>query len=66
MDVLTERGHVLPEIVNESAIESVDSLSPYPLVHCVAYMVFNCSFIAATSLNDSTCEDRNVYKIKCL
>lgn len=48
VDVLTEKGHVLSEIVNESVIESVDSLSPYMHARGVAYMVFNCSFTAAT------------------
>lgn len=48
IDVLTEKGHVLSEIVNESVIESVDSLSPYLHARGVAYMVFNCSFTAAT------------------
>lgn len=48
IDVLTEKGHVLSEIINESVIESVDSLSPYMHARGVAYMVFNCSFTAAT------------------
>lgn len=48
IDVLSEKGHVLSEIVNESVIESVDSLSPYLHARGVAYMVFNCSFTAAT------------------
>eukprot|EP00177_Eucheuma_denticulatum_P003442 GFKZ01006226.1.p1 GENE.GFKZ01006226.1~~GFKZ01006226.1.p1 ORF type:complete len:557 (-),score=85.86 GFKZ01006226.1:1048-2718(-) len=48
IDVLLEKGHVLSEIVNESVIESVDSLSPYMHARGVAYMVFNCSFTAAT------------------
>lgn len=48
IDVLMEKGHVLSEIVNESVIESVDSLSPYMHARGVAYMVFNCSFTAAT------------------
>lgn len=48
IDVLMEKGHVLSEIVNESVIESVDSLSPYLHARGVAYMVFNCSFTAAT------------------
>lgn len=48
IDVLLEKGHVLSEIVNESVIESVDSLSPYLHARGVAYMVFNCSFTAAT------------------
>lgn len=48
IDVLTGKGHVLSEIVNESVIESVDSLSPYMHARGVAYMVFNCSFTAAT------------------
>lgn len=48
IDVLIEKGHVLSEIVNESVIESVDSLSPYMHARGVAYMVFNCSFTATT------------------
>jgi ketol-acid reductoisomerase len=48
IDVLLEKGHVLSEIINESVIESVDSLSPYMHARGVAYMVFNCSFTAAT------------------
>ena len=48
IDVLLEKGHVLSEIINESVIESVDSLSPYLHARGVAYMVFNCSFTAAT------------------
>lgn len=48
IDVLMEKGHVLSEIINESVIESVDSLSPYMHARGVAYMVFNCSFTAAT------------------
>lgn len=48
IDVLLEKGHVLSEIINESVIECVDSLSPYLHARGVAYMVFNCSFTAAT------------------
>lgn len=48
IDVLMEKGHMLSEIINESVIESVDSLSPYMHARGVAYMVFNCSFTAAT------------------
>lgn len=48
IDVLVENGHVLSEVVNESVIECVDSLSPYLHARGVAYMVFNCSFTAAT------------------
>lgn len=48
IDVLVEKGHVLSEVINESVIESVDSLSPYMHARGVAYMVFNCSFTAAT------------------
>lgn len=48
IDVLMMKGHVLSEIINESVIESVDSLSPYLHARGVAYMVFNCSFTAAT------------------
>jgi ketol-acid reductoisomerase len=47
MDVLLEGGHCLSEIINESVIESVDSLSPYMHARGVAYMVYNCSVTAA-------------------
>jgi ketol-acid reductoisomerase len=48
IDVLLSKDHCLSEIINESVIESVDSLSPYLHARGVAYMVFNCSFTAAT------------------
>lgn len=47
MDVLIEGGHCLSEIINESVIESVDSLSPYMHSRGIAYMVYNCSVTAA-------------------
>lgn len=47
MDVLVEGGHCLSEIINESVIESVDSLSPYMHARGIAYMVYNCSVTAA-------------------
>uniref|UniRef100_A0A7S1X9C6 Acetohydroxy-acid reductoisomerase n=1 Tax=Compsopogon caeruleus TaxID=31354 RepID=A0A7S1X9C6_9RHOD len=46
IDVLVEKGHVLSEIINESVIESVDSLNPYMHARGVAYMVDNCSTTA--------------------
>lgn len=48
IDVLMEKGHVLSEIINESVIESVDSLNPYMHARGVAYMVDNCSITAAS------------------
>ncbi|KAK4536991.1 hypothetical protein CDCA_CDCA10G3016 [Cyanidium caldarium] len=46
IDVLMEKGHVPSEIVNESVIESVDSLNPYMHARGVSYMVDNCSTTA--------------------
>ena len=46
IDLLTDRGHPLSEVVNESVIESVDSLNPYMHARGVAYMVDNCSTTA--------------------
>jgi ketol-acid reductoisomerase len=46
IDLLTEQGHPLSEVVNESVIESVDSLNPYMHARGVAYMVDNCSTTA--------------------
>lgn len=46
IDLLIERGHPLSEVVNESVIESVDSLNPYMHARGVAYMVDNCSTTA--------------------
>ncbi len=46
IDLLSERGHVYSEIVNESVIEAVDSLNPYMHFKGVAYMVDNCSTTA--------------------
>ncbi|KAF6004601.1 Bifunctional acetohydroxyacid reductoisomerase [Cyanidiococcus yangmingshanensis] len=46
IDVLLEKGHVLSEIINESVIESVDSLNPYMHARGVSYMVDNCSTTA--------------------
>jgi len=46
IDVLTEAGHPLSEIVNESVIEATDSLNPYMHARGIAYMVDNCSVTA--------------------
>ena len=48
IDVLLEEGHPYSEVVNESVIESVDSLCPYMHYRAVAFMVDNCSFTAKT------------------
>ena len=46
IDTLVSHGHVYSEVVNESVIESVDSLNPYMHARGVAYMVDNCSVTA--------------------
>ncbi len=46
MDVLRSKGHAITEIVNESLIEAVDSLTPFMNARGVAYMVDNCSVTA--------------------
>ena len=46
IDLLIEQGHPLSEVVNESVIESVDSLNPYMHARGVAYMIDNCSTTA--------------------
>lgn len=46
IDVLRKAGHSYTEIVNESVIEAVDSLSPYMHYKGVAFMVDNCSITA--------------------
>ncbi|GJD08502.1 Ketol-acid reductoisomerase, chloroplastic [Galdieria sulphuraria] len=46
IDILLEKGHPISEIVNESVIESVDSLNPYMHARGVSYMVDNCSTTA--------------------
>lgn len=46
IDVLREHGHSYSEIINESIIESVDSLNPYLDYKGIAYMVDNCSTTA--------------------
>ncbi|KAA8495979.1 Ketol-acid reductoisomerase, chloroplastic [Porphyridium purpureum] len=46
IDLLVEKGHVLSEVINESVIESVDSLNPYMHARGVSYMVDNCSTTA--------------------
>jgi ketol-acid reductoisomerase len=44
--VLTEAGHPLSEVANESVIECVDSLNPYMHARGVSYMIDNCSTTA--------------------
>ncbi|MEM9423324.1 MAG: ketol-acid reductoisomerase, partial [Spirochaetota bacterium] len=46
VDLLLEKNHVMSEVVNESIIEAVDSLTPYMHSRGVAYMVDNCSVTA--------------------
>ncbi len=46
IDILIENGHAFSEVVNESVIESVDSLNPYMHYKGVAFMVDNCSITA--------------------
>eukprot|EP00186_Timspurckia_oligopyrenoides_P004870 CAMPEP_0182445904 /NCGR_PEP_ID=MMETSP1172-20130603/3855_1 /TAXON_ID=708627 /ORGANISM="Timspurckia oligopyrenoides, Strain CCMP3278" /LENGTH=566 /DNA_ID=CAMNT_0024641741 /DNA_START=57 /DNA_END=1757 /DNA_ORIENTATION=+ len=46
IDLLVEKGHILSEVINESVIESVDSLNPYMHARGVSYMVDNCSTTA--------------------
>ena len=46
IDLLVEQGHRYSEIVNESVIEAVDSLTPYMHYRGVAYMIDNCSTTA--------------------
>ena len=46
VDLLLKKEHVMSEVVNESIIESVDSLNPYMHSRGVAYMVDNCSVTA--------------------
>ncbi len=46
IDLLRDKGHAWSEVVNESVIESVDSLNPYIDYKGIAYMVDNCSTTA--------------------
>ena len=46
INVLSEHGHAYSEIVNESVIESVDSLNPYMDFKGVDFMIDNCSTTA--------------------
>ncbi len=46
VDLLLAKGHSFSEVVNESIIESVDSLNPYMHFKGVAYMIDNCSTTA--------------------
>jgi ketol-acid reductoisomerase len=45
-NLLKQKGHSYSEIVNESIIESVDSLNPYMHHRGVAFMIDNCSTTA--------------------
>ena len=45
-DLLRSKGHCYSEVINESIIESVDSLNPYIDFKGIAYMVDNCSTTA--------------------
>ncbi len=45
-NLLKEKGHSYSEIINESIIESVDSLNPYMHHRGVAFMIDNCSTTA--------------------
>ncbi|KAM2958198.1 hypothetical protein FF2_025090 [Malus domestica] len=46
IEVLRKRGHSYSEIINESVIESVDSLNPFMHARGVSFMVDNCSTTA--------------------
>ncbi|RAP39084.1 ketol-acid reductoisomerase [Candidatus Marinamargulisbacteria bacterium SCGC AAA071-K20] len=46
IDVLIEHGHPFSEVINESIIESVDSLNPYIDFKGIAFMIDNCSTTA--------------------
>ncbi|KAF6986498.1 hypothetical protein CFC21_004241 [Triticum aestivum] len=46
IEVLRKKGHSYSEIINESVIESVDSLNPFMHARGVAFMVDNCSTTA--------------------
>ncbi|KAL5989628.1 hypothetical protein ACLOJK_010521 [Asimina triloba] len=46
IEVLRRKGHSFSEIINESVIESVDSLNPFMHARGVAFMVDNCSTTA--------------------
>ena len=46
IDLLLHKGHAYSEVINESVIESVDSLNPYMDYKGVAYMIDNCSTTA--------------------
>ncbi|CAL4894966.1 unnamed protein product [Urochloa decumbens] len=46
IEILRKKGHSYSEIINESVIESVDSLNPFMHTRGVAFMVDNCSTTA--------------------
>ncbi|PWA48873.1 ketol-acid reductoisomerase protein [Artemisia annua] len=46
IEVLRQKGHSYSEIINESLIESVDSLNPFMHARGVSFMVDNCSTTA--------------------
>jgi len=46
IEILRKKGHSYSEIINESVIESVDSLNPFMHARGVSFMVDNCSTTA--------------------
>jgi ketol-acid reductoisomerase len=46
IEILRRKGHSYSEIINESVIESVDSLNPFMHARGVSFMVDNCSTTA--------------------
>ncbi|URE11605.1 Ketol-acid reductoisomerase [Musa troglodytarum] len=46
IEILKKKGHSYSEIINESVIESVDSLNPFMHARGVGFMVDNCSTTA--------------------
>ncbi|KAM7495046.1 hypothetical protein LguiB_029655 [Lonicera macranthoides] len=46
IEILRKKGHSYSEIINESLIESVDSLNPFMHARGVSFMVDNCSTTA--------------------
>ncbi|XP_012079057.1 ketol-acid reductoisomerase, chloroplastic [Jatropha curcas] len=46
IEILRKKGHLYSEIINESVIESVDSLNPFMHARGASFMVDNCSTTA--------------------
>ncbi|GAB2217092.1 hypothetical protein Droror1_Dr00000253 [Drosera rotundifolia] len=46
IEILRKKGHSYSEIINESVIESVDSLNPFMHARGVSFMVDSCSTTA--------------------